>query len=103
MLVEKRHVLIQGIFSGLGKGIMSILVRMPTENELAELSYRELNDCIHFAFYQWHQAVRKGKGIAESEQILQAYDNEQLKRLHRLEKYFMKLAAQPAVSHQQMY
>ena len=78
---------------------MSNLVRMPTENELAELSYSELNDCIQIAFYQWHQALKRGKDVAESEQILQAYDNEQLKRLHRLEKHFMNLAAQPAVVH----
>jgi len=66
---------------------MSNFVRMPTEDELAELSISELNECIRAAFYQWQEAVRIGEDSAANKQIFHAYDNEQLKRLERLKKY----------------
>ena len=66
---------------------MSKLVRMPTEDELAELSISELNDCIKTAFFQWQESVRAGENPAENKEIFHAYDNEQLKRLERVKKY----------------
>ena len=65
---------------------MSNLIRMPSEDELAKLSYSELNDCIQVAFYQWQEAIQTGEDTTESEQIFYAYDNEQLRRLDRFEK-----------------
>jgi hypothetical protein len=68
---------------------MSNLVRMPTEDELAELSVSELNVCIKAAFYQWQESVRTGEDSAANKQIFHAYDNEQIKRLARLKKYLV--------------
>jgi hypothetical protein len=64
-------------------------IRMPTEDELAELTYSELNDCIQASLYQWQEAKRMNVAIAVTEQIFHAYDNEQLKRLERFEKHII--------------
>ena len=66
---------------------MSNLLKMPTEDELAELSHSELYECIRVAFYQWQETRRLGEEVAEGKQIFEAYDNEQSKRLQRLKKY----------------
>ena len=66
------------------------LVRMPAKNELAKLSYSELNTCIKVAHYQWQAAKQLETDMAESERIFHAYDNEQLKRLDRFEKRLLR-------------
>ena len=68
---------------------MSKLVNMPTEDELAELSISELNECIRVAFYQWQESVRTGEDPDENKEIFHVYDNEQLKRLERVKKYLV--------------
>ena len=62
-------------------------LRMPTEDELAEMSHSELHECIRVAFYQWQEMRRLGEDTVERKHIFYAYDNELLKRLKRLKKY----------------
>lgn len=69
------------------EGIMQKPLKMPTQDELAELSHVELNECIHVAFDQWVEAMRRGEEAAEKKAIHKAYDTEQFKRLKRVEKY----------------
>lgn len=69
---------------------MSNLLRMPTADELAELSHYELGECVRAAFFQWQKAIQNGEDPTESKQIFHAYDNEQLKRFKRVKKYLTK-------------
>jgi hypothetical protein len=66
---------------------MEYIITMPSKDELAELSHAELNERIQLAFDQWVEAIRRGENVAEKKAIHQAYDNEQLSRLHRIKKY----------------
>jgi hypothetical protein len=77
-------------YSILRKCVVSNALRMPSADELAELSHNELNECIRVAFYQWQKTIQKGEDAAECKQIFHAYDNERLKRLERLKKYITK-------------
>jgi hypothetical protein len=65
---------------------MTKILRVPTENELAEISLAELNKCVKSAYLQWQEAIRLDKNTTETKQIFCAYDNEQLKRLKHIKK-----------------
>ena len=65
---------------------MPHVIKMPTKDELANLSTAELKDCVQVAFYQWQETKRRGADTDESEQIFEAYDYEHLRRLGRFEK-----------------
>jgi len=45
--------------------MMSDKLKMPTVDELAELSLTELNICIQRAFHQWREAFRMGQDSTE--------------------------------------
>lgn len=60
---------------------------LPTDDELATLSDRELTHCIRQAFDDWNQALQKGEDIDEKKQIYGAYDREMLRRYERVKKY----------------
>ena len=66
---------------------MEHILKIPSKDELAELSHAELNECIQMAFDQWVEAVRQGERSIEKKAIHRAYDCEQLNRLHRIKKY----------------
>jgi hypothetical protein len=66
---------------------MQKIIPMPTKDELAELSHAELNERIQQAFDQWLEARKRGKNVKETKAIHEAYDNEQLSRLHRIKRY----------------
>ena len=66
---------------------MKPTAKIPSKDELAELSHAELNECIQMAFDQWVEAMKRGEGTIEKRAIHRAYDSEQLNRLHRVRKY----------------
>ena len=59
---------------------------MPTEDELAEMSYSELNQGSLLAYFLWQETRRLGEPTAEYRQIYNAYDTELKKRLKRVKK-----------------
>lgn len=44
---------------------MENFIGMPTEDELAELSLSELNECIQASFQQWQERRRAGETADE--------------------------------------
>jgi len=66
---------------------MSNRLAMPTEDELAEMSYSELHQGSLLAFYQWQEKKRLGEDTTESEKIFHAFDDEMSKRLERFKQY----------------
>lgn len=69
---------------------MSLPIKMPTKDELAEISHAELSERIQLAFEQWLNASKQGKNADEAEAIHRAYDDELLRRLRRVKKYLSK-------------
>ena len=66
---------------------MSLPLKMPSKDELAEISHTELSERIQLAFDQWMDASKQGKNADEAKAIHRAYDDELLRRLKRVKKY----------------
>lgn len=66
---------------------MSLSLKMPTKDELAEISHAELSERIQLAFDQWMTASKQEQDAEEAKAIHRAYDDELLKRLRRVKKY----------------
>lgn len=62
-------------------------LHLPTDDELAELTDRQLNRCIRQAFDEWNKAIKNGEDIAEKKAIYWVYDKEMLRRYERVKKY----------------
>jgi len=59
---------------------------MPTEDELAEMSYSELRQGSLLAYFLWQEKRHFGKSTDEYQQIYKAYDTERKKRLKHIKK-----------------
>ena len=67
----------------MNRGIMSCQLAMPTEDELAEMSYSQLNQGSLLACFLWQEQRRLRQPTAEYWQVCKAYTTEQNKRLKR--------------------
>ncbi|MBA3870625.1 MAG: hypothetical protein H0X30_15905 [Anaerolineae bacterium] len=63
---------------------MSNQLALLTQNELAELSYSELNQAILLAYFLLQEQKRAGKPTDDYEQVYNAYTTEQNKRLESI-------------------
>ena len=60
---------------------MSNILRMPTYEELAEITNGELMKCLALALDQLNETAKEGKSTIEKMNIYGAYEAERLKRL----------------------